>query len=234
MRIQLLFAARGGARGELSSRLDDVAAAVAGDVAARVTLLTQVDDDVFPLANPLCRPFDAVLELDSETDDDADDLLAATIAVPRSLADVIHVDLSGVLVGTAKRIIDGPVTPVRYLYVMRRKAGTTREQYLSYYFEQHSRFGHRTPAISGYTQFHVDPARSADAAAAMGVGVHGADSVSELHLPSLPDFLAAISSVPSLGMEAAEDEARFVDRDNSVSFCCDTRRTIGSLTDTRR
>jgi hypothetical protein len=46
--------------------------------------------------------------------------------------------------------------------------------------------------------------------------------VSELHLESLAAFLTALVD-PSLGEEAAADEARFVDRDNSVSFTTATR-----------
>src|SRR5205823_3379300 len=64
MRVQLLFAARGGCSDALFDRLDaEAKLAKAGAPSARVIGLTQVADDVFPLANPLCRPFEAVLEL---------------------------------------------------------------------------------------------------------------------------------------------------------------------------
>jgi len=50
------------------------------------------------------------------------------------------------------------------------------------------------------------------------VGPMAVDSVSELHLDSLATFFAGIGD-GRLGAEAAADETRFVDRDNSVSFC---------------
>ena len=78
MRVQLLFAARGGCSDALFARLDDEgrrAKAAAGT--ARVIGLTQLADDQFPLANPLCRPFEAVLELQTPSSDDGDELVSA-------------------------------------------------------------------------------------------------------------------------------------------------------------
>jgi hypothetical protein len=228
LRVQLLFAARGGCRSELV----DVASAVADDAVrslrddARVILLAQLDDDPFPLANPLCRPFDAVLELQAASAVGVDRLGEAVGGVGGRLADVIHADLSGVLVGAPQEIIPCEPTPLRYLYLMRRKAHTTRASYLDYYFHQHSRFGFATPNIAGYTQFHVDPVVSETVARRLGLGSTLVDSVSELHLESLEGFFAGISD-GRLGAEAAADEELFVDRDNSVSFCTTTRVVAG-------
>jgi hypothetical protein len=224
MRVQLLLAARGGSTDELFRRLDDEgkgAKKSAGD--ARVIGLTQLADDQFPLANPLCRPYEAVLELQTDRAADGDALVRALDGVGDRLADVIHRDLSGVLVGVPHEIIPTAPTPVRYLYLMRRKATHTREQYFDYYFKNHSRFGHRTPGIAGYTQFHVDDERSRAAAAALGVGTWGADSVSELHLNSVAEFFAGLATEPTLGDEAGADEETFVDRTNSKSFTTETR-----------
>jgi hypothetical protein len=106
---------------------------------------------------------------------------------------------------------------VRYQYVMRRKIGITHEQYLDHYVNRHARFGLLTPGIEGYTQFHVDAATSAAAAASAGFGVWRADSVSELHLASVEKFLTGLSE-SNPADDAAEDEERFVDRRNSVMF----------------
>ncbi len=61
MRVQLLFAARGGCTDALFARLDDEGRrAKAARGAARVIGLTQHADDMFPLANPLAarsRPY---------------------------------------------------------------------------------------------------------------------------------------------------------------------------------
>ena len=101
---------------------------------------------------------------------------------------------------------------------MRRRAHTTRAAYLDYYFNHHARFGFATPNISGYTQLHVDPDASAAAARRVGVGSTVVDSVSELHMESLPAFFEGVAD-GRLGAEAMADEERFVDRANSVSFC---------------
>src|SRR5690349_16983733 len=98
MRLQLLLAARGGCTDELFTRLETEAKeAKAAYPAARVIALTQIDDDPFPGANPLGRPFEAVLELQIDAADDSDALVAAVRHVPERLADLIHADLSGVL-----------------------------------------------------------------------------------------------------------------------------------------
>jgi EthD domain len=224
IRVQVLLAARGGCRHALADAAGAVAADAAGTLSgdARVIVLTEIDDDPFPAANPLCRPFEAVLEVEADVSVGADTLVAAIEGIGPRLADVAHVDLSGVLVGAPQAIIPCEPTPLRYLYLMRRKAHTTREAYLDYYFHQHSRFGFATPNILGYTQFHVDPDASASAASRLGLGSTVVDSVSELHLDSLEAFFAGIGD-GRLGAEAAADEGTFVDRDNSVSFCTTTR-----------
>lgn len=219
-RVQVLLAARGGCTAELAA----VAAGVAGDAArtlgddARVILLTEIDDDPFPAANPLCRPFEVVLEVQAATDVGVGSMVGALGDLGARVAEHAHLDLSGAVVGAPQAIIPTDPTPLRYLYFMRRKAHTTRDAYLDYYFHQHSRFGFRTPNIAGYTQLHVDPEESAIAARHLGLGSTVCDSVSELHLESLEAFFAGIGD-GRLGEEAGADEETFVDRANSVSIC---------------
>ena len=209
MRLQLLLAARGGNREVLGKNL------LRSATGTPALVLLQLPDDPFPAANPLCRPFEAVLELEG---DDGAALVRRAAPAVAALVDLVHLDLSGVLVGTPQHIIPCETPRLRYLYLMRRKAGTTHDEYLEYYFHHHSRFGHRTPGIVGYTQFHCDLAASAAAARELGVGVHAIDSVSELHFEALAAFFAGVAD-GKLGKEAADDEERFVDRANSVSFC---------------
>jgi hypothetical protein len=220
IRVQLLLAARGGCRDELFARALDIATAAAASLGpdSRVVVLMQIDGDPFPAANPLCRPFDAVVEVQASADVGVDRLVDAVDGVGTLLDDVIHRDLSGVLVGSPQILIDCEPVELRYLYLMRRRAHTSRESYLDHYFHRHSRFGFATPNIAGYTQFHVDPAASASVAARLGLGSTVVDSVSELHIESLESFFAGIGD-GRLGMEAAADEETFVDRVNSVSFC---------------
>ncbi len=225
LRVQVLLAARGGCRGEIA----ETAASVAGDAAAdlgsraRVVLLTEIDDDPFPAANPLCRPFDVVLEVQADQEVGLGAMVAALRGIGPRVREQAHLDLSGVLVGSPQEIIPCETTPLRYQYFMRRKAHTTHDEYVDYYFHQHSRFGFRTPNIAGYTQFHVDPELSATAAWHLGVGSTACDSVSELHLDSLESFFAGAMSDERLGVEAAADEEKFVDRANSVSICSVSR-----------
>lgn len=249
-RCQLLLAARGGAAGDLADAVADRASDVLGaaPAGARVIVLTQLPEDPFPLQQPLCRPYEVVLEVEAPGEDPSAPVPAFGGLVGE-LAGMVHSDLSAVLVGHPQHLVPTAPAPVRYLYLMRRKAGTTHAQYVDYYFHHHSRFGFATPGILGYTQFHVDPAASEAAARRMGVGVHAFDSVSELHMESLEVFFGALGGPPGSepgaaagGAEAtdaaaaaadggvdaddfdfAADEERFVDRPNSVMFTTATR-----------
>lgn len=221
LRLQIHLAARGGCRNALAARVSELGqrtAATCGDNVS-ITLLTEVDNDPFPAANPLCRPFDVVLEVETDSNSGLGSFVDSIPDFGNRVADLVHLDLSAALVGTPQKLI--PCTPpsLRYLYLMRRKAHTTHEAYIDYYFHDHSRFGFATPNISGYTQFHVDAAASSKAAKLLGVGTTVVDSVSELAIASLDAFFEGIGD-GRLGIEAAEDEARFVDRDNSISFLC--------------
>lgn len=222
-RLQAVLAARGGCRSELATAARAAAsdAAAALGAGARVMVLCQIDEDPFPAANPLCRPFDTVIEIEVPSDVSVDELAGALDGLGGRVAEHAHLDLSGALVGSPQKLIDCEPTPLRYLYFMRRKAHSERTEYLDYYFHHHSRFGFATPNIAGYTQFHVDPEQSVLAARLLGLGSTVCDSVSELHLDSLESFFAGIGD-GRLGAEAAADEATFVDRDNSVSICTTT------------
>ena len=226
MRLQILLAARGGCRPQLAGRLEAEGRKTAAlfDREGRVNVLMQIDDDPFPQANPLCRPYDAVLEVESSAEAGLQSFVDAVEGIGERLGDIVHGDLSAALIGAPQVIIPTGPTVFRYLYLMRRKAGTSGEDYCSYYFHNHSNFGFRTPGISGYTQFHVDLVQSAMLGRRLGFGICAVDSVSELYLDSLEDFFAKIGD-GRLGAEAAADEERFVDRPNSVSFCTTTSFT---------
>lgn len=226
LRLQVLLAARGGCRDPLADVMAARAAEAAGALGDEVTVrwLVQMQQDPFPAANPLCRPYEAVLELECASEVGRGALVRALGSLPGAVEPLVHLDLSGVLVGNPQRIIPCDEVPLRYLYVMRRKAGTSHQDYIDYYFHHHSRFGFRTPGIAGYVQFHVDAVASRDAALALGLGMWGADSVSELYFAEgLDDFFAGTGD-GSLAGEAGADEDLFVDRDNSVSFCTHSHR----------
>jgi uncharacterized protein (TIGR02118 family) len=133
------------------------------------------------------------------------------------LHDIVHTDLSGALVGSVHRVLGAGEGPVRFLYLMRHKAGMTTAQYQEYWGTSHVEFGRRTPGILGYDQFHVDPVASKAAVGAAGLGVWRVDGVAELHLGSLEAFFsAAVGS--DVGDEAIADEKNFVDGENSVGL----------------
>lgn len=150
--------------------------------------------------------------------DDVAPVLDSLDGLADRLAQTIHADFSTALVGEDHVFIEPGEAPVRYQYLMRRNAGFTHGQYLDRYLKIHSQFGLKTPGIRGYVQFHVDPALSRTAAARAGVGIWAVDSISELHLGSVEEFLVAVST-SSVGGEAIADEEKFVDRDNSFDFC---------------
>ena len=135
------------------------------------------------------------------------------------IEDVARAELGTALVGTdiAFREPD-PNCAVRLEYLMRRKDDSDHESYLRRYRDVHSRFGLATPGARGYVQFHVDPEASQAVARAAGLGVWDIDSVSELHLGSLDEFLEAITQ-SSVGAEAIADEKLFVDRAHSFYLC---------------
>jgi hypothetical protein len=214
MKHLILLAARGGSDPALDNAVVAEAQRLAGTAGVSAVAMRQVRDDPFGAAVPGMRTFDATIELRSDDDAAIRDALGG---IDERLGDVIHADLSGVLAGVDNVVIACAPTPVRYQYVMRRKIGTTHEQYLDHYVKRHARFGLITPGIEGYTQFHVDAATTESAATAAGLGVWRADSVSELHLASVEKFLAGLAE-SNPGDEAGEDEERFVDRRNSVMF----------------
>lgn len=182
-----------------------------------VHLMLRLSKDLFGPRTP----YRAALEICGAPDRKASDRAfddALWTGLGARLADVARTDLSTLLVGEDVTFIASQRAPVRYQYLMRRKAGYSHDAYLARYREIHSRFGLVTPGILGYVQFHVDPEASRRAAALAGLGVWDVDSVSELHLESAEIFLGAIAHSP-VGAEAIADEEIFVDRAASFDFC---------------
>lgn len=114
--------------------------------------------------------------------------------------------------------VDCAPQPLHYHYLMVRNPAFSAADYNDYYANFHCRFGLHTPAIEGYSQNYIDPAASAEFALSLGLKTRAVTSISEMKLPSVEAFLAS-SAMAELGPPAAADEARFVDRASSVSFC---------------
>ena len=219
--LQLLLAARSGRADALVERLETLASSLVeatGDVDARAVALARLEPDPFAQMTPGLRSFDATLEIRLPTGNDFAPLIAAAGALRGELGADIHCDLSGALVGHLHQLVKGEAVPVRYQYVMRRKADWTHESYEKHYREHHYQYGLTTPGHHGYDQLRVNLDASRAAAEAAGFGTWQADSNSQLHLASIEEFFeAAVGS--TAGNEASEDEENFVDRQNSVMFC---------------
>lgn len=218
-RIQLLLSAEPGKVPEMHSALPAVAKALAAALVdgVRVCALTEIPQDPFPPGNPGGRPMDAVLDLHGAADVlTVEAARAAVVEAVGALRETTDARRSGVVVGWPQAVIPGPLGALRYQYLMRRKPGLERSDYLDHYFHRHSAFAFHLNAIHAYTQVHSDPVASAELAALVGFGVDDIDSVTELSFDTVDGFFAGVTPESS---EAGEDELRFVDRDRSVSFC---------------
>lgn len=220
-KCRVLLAARGGVeRAELldllraeadrtARRLPEAGRACAG--------FLRLAEDPFARGGPPLRAFDATLELRCACDAPGDTFARALEGLGERGAPWIHADLSAALVGRDHAFGEATGTPLLFQYFMRRRRDLDHAAYCDHYLNRHARFGRATPGVDGYVQFHVDPEASRAAAAAAGVGLWSADSVSELHLSDLPGFLASVARW-ELRAEASEDEERFIDRRNSVMW----------------
>ncbi len=215
MKVVLHFSTRRDARDRLAEILSSEAEQIREQApdGTVVTFLSRLRDDPFGKSTRLQFTLDIRVPGDTETA--AVDYLDGLAA---RLGDSIHPDLSTALVGEDHVFIEPKDAPLRFQALLRRNARFTHEAFLERYRSIHSHFGLNTPGIRGYVQFHVNPTRSKEAAARIGFGVWGVDSISELHLGSLEEFLGAVSNSP-VPKEAMADEENFVDRENSLHFC---------------
>jgi hypothetical protein len=203
-----------GSEPALAERLREVARDLTAHLRLEVASLRRVEGDPF---GPRTR-WRAALELRG----DEADLIGCVSGLAARLGAALDAAASTALVGEEHVLLGAARAPVRYQYVMRRRADFSHEAYLRRYLEGHARFGLRTPGILGYVQVHRAPGLSERAARAAGLGGHAADSVSELQLASLDGFLRAIAG-SSIGAEAGADEEQFVDRAHSFDFCSHVR-----------
>lgn len=135
------------------------------------------------------------------------------------IEDVAQAEASTALFGQEIEFVEpDPLCPIRLEYLMRRKENYDHASYLKRYRDEHSRFGLATPGAHGYMQFHVNLEASQSVAQAAGVGIWTIDSVSELHLHSLDEFLAGVSG-STIGIDAIADEKLFVKRTQSFYLC---------------
>lgn len=214
MKLLAQLVPRRGAEAAVATSLDEIARALTANAGVSVASLWRVERDPFGPKTP----YRGALELRAGEGADAAALIALSAGLAQRFGAALDPSASTALVGEEHVLIAAERAPVRYQYLMRRRADFSHEAYLARYREVHAQFGLRTPGILGYVQVHVDPAASRRAAEAAGFGACDVDSVSELHLASLGEFLRAVSASP-IGAEAVADEERFVDRARSFDFC---------------
>ena len=220
-KCRVLLAARGGVERE---DLLELLRAEAQRAAARLPEagrssagFLRLADDPFSRGGPPIRGFDATVELRCACDEPGATFSEALTGLGERVAPLVHTDLSAVLVGSDHAFGEDSGSPLLFQYFMRRRRDLDHAQYCDHYLNRHSRFGIATPGIETYVQFHVDPEASRRSAAAVGLGLWTADSISELHIRDLPGFLKAVATW-ELGSDAMEDEERFIDRRNSVMW----------------
>ncbi len=217
MKLLVHVAPRLGAEAATQARLHELGrelAARAPEAIASVATMWRVPGDPFGAQTPTA----GALEIRACEGQGAAALVPLAVGLAARFGDDVHSDLCTALVGQDHVFIAARYAPIRYQYLMRRRAGFTHESYLERYREIHSRFGFETPGISGYVQLHVDASATREAARAAGFAGWDVDSVSELHMDSLERFLEEIAS-STIGADATADEEVFVDRANSMAFC---------------
>lgn len=217
----ILFAARDRRKDELAEQVSaltrQLLEGIAGDDTNAAGLVSR-ENDVLRISTAPVRAYDATIEL--ETDAGGRALVDSVAEMGAKVADVVHGDLSAILVGRDLIFKECDPQPIRYQYLMRRRADFSHEAYLKRYEEIHSQFGTKQGGVRGYTQFHVDLELSQAAARNAGFGICAVDNVSELHIASMDEFAQALGT--SNGQDAMADEELFVDRPNSVMFTSDT------------
>jgi hypothetical protein len=219
----VLVAARDGVAEELETSLRSEAERsllLAADVSA--TLLRRLTDDPFRAQYPLMRPYDWVLHVQGLPDEET--AVEGVHSMANRIDPLVHADLSGVLVGSTRTVTGDGGGPQRFIYLMRRKAGTSTGQFQAHWGGPHAEFGRATTGILGYDQFHPVPDASRRAAGSAGFAVWQVDGVPNLHLTTWQEFVAAAVGSET-GNAAIEDERSFVDASNSVGFTCEVVAT---------
>lgn len=125
-------------------------------------------------------------------------------------------------------------TPIKLVYLLRRKAGLSREEFQAYWRDKHGPFVASVSenfGIRRYVQSHAfDNPLDAMMVASRGTLDEGFDGVTEIWWDSIEAFMAAVGTAD--GMAAAQafvdDEANFVDFGRSIAFFTQEHRVYGS------
>jgi hypothetical protein len=144
------------------------------------------------------------------------DRLLAAAAPVMALVDGKH---SHLVLAYHRTFQESGSKPVRYHYLMYRKAGYSRADYLDYYINSHYQFGLATP-LADYYQNYLDQPGGREWAERIGVQPLDADNISELRFNDVAAYLSS-DAIRDVGPAAAADEELFVNRRRCQSFTMD-------------
>jgi hypothetical protein len=171
--------------------------------------------------------FDAAVELTAPVKRPLSALLGCLEEIREAAGYLIDQARSAALAGTDVMILKGN-GPVRLVYGMRRRAGTTHRDFCRFWEKHYTSVTRFTPGLAGYCQLHGDPEASEKAARAAGVDLHDIDGVALHWYRSLEDFESAVALVgplvPHAGApvpfkeQALEAERQFSDLGRAIAI----------------
>jgi hypothetical protein len=147
--------------------------------------------------------FDAAVELTVPVKRPLSALLGCLEEIREAAGYVIDPARSAALAGTDVMILKGK-GPVRLVYGMRRRAGTTHRDFCRFWEKHYTNVTRFTPGLAGYCQLHGDLEASEKAAGAAGVDLHDIDGAALHWYRSLEDFESAVALVGPLVPHARE------------------------------
>jgi hypothetical protein len=156
--------------------------------------------------------FDAIFEV-AAVDATWDQLIRALDGLGDRLGGLLNLAESAVIAGTEHVIIPGEQS-LMIIFALRRLDALSSEEFHEYWLRKHSQVALDVPNLKGYKQFHADPAATARAAEALGVGINDFEGTAECFYEGLDDFLK-IMSLPEVAQRALEDEKKFIDHSRS-------------------
>ena len=142
-----------------------------------------------------------------------------------SVLDLTDREHSHVVLGYHRTFQESGPKPVRYHYLMYRRADYSRADYLDYYVHSHCQFGLATP-LADYYQNYLDQEGGRELAELLGINAMAADNISELRFDNVEDYLFS-DAIRQIAPAAEADEKLFVNRAICQSF------TMDVLQDTR-
>jgi hypothetical protein len=141
--------------------------------------------------------FDAAVELTLPDGRHLSSLVDGLEEIRQLAGDAIDHSRSAAVAGTDVVIVEGE-GPVRLIYGMRRKPGTSHAEFCRYWEKRHTSVTRITPGVVGYRQLHGDLEASKRAAEAAGVALHDIDGVALQWYRSVRELASVVALVGPL------------------------------------